>query len=114
MELPLFDSQSVSRYAPAEDICSRKSGGNPESELAHEVVKAAKPELQRHILEYIAEVRGATCEEVSRALGMRYTTASARISELRKAGRLHSTGRRRPTTTGTSAAVLAVSAEATS
>lgn len=59
---------------------------------------------------------GATCEEVSNALRMRYTTASARISELKRDGWLVQQirqgesgakwGVRRKTASGSYAAVL--------
>lgn len=89
------------------DICANRHGGNAESVAANKRVTPTKAELRISIYDYIASrgAEGATTEEVSIALGIRYTTASARISELeadrwvRKAGR-------RPTSGGSTAAVL--------
>ena len=104
--LPLFDRYSL------EDLCSRKHRGSPESEAAHAVVVPRKAELHALILgelAWLAEVgAGGTCEELSQALQMRYTTCSARCSELLKAGRIRKSGARRPTSTGCLAAVLVI------
>jgi len=104
VNLPLFD-----RYA-VDDICASRHGGSPESEDAYAAVKPRKEDLHEAILRELQRrgESGATCEQLSRALGMRYTTTSARISELKRQGRVVSTGERRPTTTGCMAAVLSV------
>lgn len=107
-EMPLFE-QAESRFAPNEDITSRKHGGNAESEAAHAAVKDHKALLHRHILDCLIIHGPATCWEISVATGIPYTTTSARCSELRKSGAIYPTGRKRPTPTGCAAAVLAVS-----
>jgi hypothetical protein len=109
VELPLFDREPTSRYAPAEDITSRKHGGNAESEAAHEAVRPRKSEQQERVLAYVSQRGSATVWEISEGLGLPYTSVSARASELRRDGRLYATGRKRPTPTGSYAAVLAAS-----
>ena len=46
-----------------------------------------------------------TCEEVEKGLGLRRSTASARITELRLKGKIEDTGERRPTESGRKAIV---------
>lgn len=90
------------------DICKGRHGGNAESAAANARVHRAKFELRAMIYNFVAfrGSAGATCEEVSRELGVRYTTASARISELKADRWLVDTGERRKTSTGSTAAVL--------
>jgi len=52
--------------------------------------------------------RGATCDEIEVALGLRHQTASARIRELYLGDRVHDTGRRRLTRSGRPARVYVV------
>ena len=95
------------------DVCARRHRGNPESRAANARVHRAKYECRTAVYAWILEQgsAGATCEEVSRALGMRYTTALGRISELKADGWLVPAGRTRKTSTGATAGVLrAVSA----
>lgn len=106
--LPLFE-QPATRFDAPEDITSRKHGGNPESEAAHRDAKPGKKIQHARILAFVAETGPKTCWEISETLGIPYTTASARVSELRKNGSLWATGRQRITGTGSKAAVLAVS-----
>ena len=58
------------------------------------------------IVRYIDGQRahGATCDEIEVALGMRHQSASARITELRRGGKIEAVGKR-PTRTGSKAAV---------
>ena len=90
------------------DICRVRHAGNPESELANVRVGPTKYECRTLIHEFfIMKGRaGATCEQASRELGVRYTTASARISELKAERWLVPTGKRQKTTGGSSAAIL--------
>lgn len=90
------------------DICRGRHGGSVESEAANGRVHRAKYELRALIYNFFAlrGVYGATCEQAARELGVRYTTASARISELKADNWLEPTGERRKTTGGSSAAML--------
>ena len=89
-----------------DDICSNKHQDNPCSIDAHKAVESSKEILKRQIVTYVTEARGATTEEISRAIGIRYTTASARCSELKRSGVLVESGRKRLTSSGVPAAVL--------
>jgi hypothetical protein len=93
---------------PIPDICRVKHGRNPESEGANARVHKTKSQLRDFVYKWFMmnAFYGATCEEASNAIGMRYTTASARISELKADGWLIPTGAKRKTTTGSSAAEL--------
>lgn len=105
--LPLFAAED--RFAPSEDICSSRHGGNEQSEAAHADAKPGKKIQHARILAFVVETGPATGWEISVATGIPYTTTSARCSELRKSGAIYPTGRKRPTPTGCAAAVLAVS-----
>jgi hypothetical protein len=102
--------QAAFDFAPAPpqpDVCRRRHRGNPESRAANERVHDSKAKLQERIYQHIANLpHGATCEEVTRALRLRYTTCSARMAELKALNRLFPSGERRPTSTGAKAAVL--------
>jgi hypothetical protein len=100
--------------ARASDITIRRNRGNAESAAANERMRLRKPELRDQIYAWFLYqgAAGATCFEASQATGIRYTTMSARISEL-KADRwlaplLDRDGRkmRRKTVSGDGAAVL--------
>lgn len=95
------------RYDAPEDITSRKHGGNPESEAAHEAAKPGKAKLWWLILNFVKVNGPSTCSEISAGTSIPYQTASARVSELRKRGLLYPTGRKRRTDTGCFASVLA-------
>lgn len=92
------------------DICRSRHGGSSESEAANARVHHAKYELRAMILHFfrIRASAGASCEEAARELGVRYTTASARISELKADGELIPTGERKRTSGGSTAAILRV------
>jgi hypothetical protein len=102
--LPLFD-----RYA-VDDVCAKRHGGSPTSEDAHDSIREHKEAQRQRILRCLEArgPRGGTCEEVARQIGMRYTTVSGRLSELKnhKDGRAKDSGYRRPTTSGHGAAVV--------
>ena len=87
------------------DICARKHRGSLTSAAAHAAVVPRKQALRAMILTFVKEqLFGATVEEIAEALRIRYTTASARVSELKRDGLLRIGGQRR-TTTGCMAAV---------
>lgn len=89
------------------DITARLHGGNAESVAANESIEPDKARMRQAVLRYIESrgLVGATCDEVEHALRMRHQTASARITELRKAKQVLATERRRPTWSGRTAAV---------
>jgi hypothetical protein len=101
------DIRRLSRYAP-NDVTASRHRGSEESELAHERIEPHKTEMQGRVLDFLRAVgrTGATTDEVSRAVGMAYTSASARMSELKADGRAVLTDRRRKTTWGSPAAVV--------
>lgn len=96
------------------DICARKSRYSPESAAANERMAPRKKTWREIVLEAIAKrgSYGATCEEIAVQLGMRYTNASARFSELKRLGIIvraldqHGNQMRRRTTGGDLAGVF--------
>lgn len=68
------------------DICKNRHRGNENSQLAFKLIAPKRSSLKKQILEFIRSTEdiGATSEEISYALGIRYTSVSARISEIKK------------------------------
>jgi hypothetical protein len=88
------------------DICARKSRGNLTSAAAFAFTpEEIRREQARRIYKLLRR-ETLTCEEVAHRLQMRYTTASARISELLADGFVEDSGRRRVTSSGAYARVL--------
>ena len=77
-----------------------------------EAAKLNIPELQKAVLMYFLEApartKGATCEEVEKACGLRHQTASPRIRELVQSGFLEITKLRRTNDSGRTARVYKV------
>ncbi len=95
------------------DICRNRHRDNSESNSANARVNPAKADMRYRIMRFFYERgdRGATCEQAAIALALRYTTASARISELKAEGLLAFTGEHAKTSGGASAALLKVATE---
>lgn len=72
---------------------------SPTSRAAAESMMISAASLRGLVLAYIGKTSGLTCDEVEVGLGLRHQTASARITELKLAGRIRSIGRR-PTRSG--------------
>jgi len=98
-------------YTKEFDITAGRHGGNPESAAANEAVRRFKEELRRKIWLWFRDNGPAITEAAALALSLRMSTASARVSELRKGGCLVPTGTRRRTTSGCFAAVLQIGRE---
>ena len=64
---------------------------------------------RRAVVAAIAESGGATCEEIAESMGIPYTSASGRISELAHRRIIRDTGQRRLTKYGRPARVYEVS-----
>ena len=81
--------------------------GSDTSEAAARSVEATAPRDQDRILASVGARHsdGMTCDELEVALGLSHQTASARVRDLVKAGRIIDSGKRRKTRTGRSAAV---------
>lgn len=80
------------------------------SEAAADSIEGSVTALRKKVLEAIAGAEdGATCDQIEVALHMRHQTASARVRELALMGYIEDTGVRRPTRSGRTARVYAVS-----
>lgn len=82
-------------FDPQPDIARRRHRANAASEDANRSIEPRKSELRLKILDYLRGTEGRTCKEVSTALSMGYTTASARLSELKRDALVVVTGIRR-------------------
>ena len=83
----------------------RKSPKRQETSIqAHKSQKDKAPGDCAKILKYLGDrATGRTCDHVERVLRMSHQTASARIRDLSKAGKIVDSGRREKTRTGRSA-----------
>ena len=75
------------------DICANRHGGDAQSKAAN--ARTNKERDKSRIMEWLDVVEDQTCEEVSIGLGMPYTTASARFSDLKRARLIEPTERRK-------------------
>lgn len=83
-------------FDPQPDISRRRHRGNATSEDANRKIEPKKADLRAAILKHLKWwPEGRTCKEISAALSMGYTTASARLSEMKREGLVVVTGLRR-------------------
>ena len=90
------------------DICANNHKGNPHSVAANAKIHVDKRPMREKIYDLIAHRQHPTCEEIEIALGLKHQSVSARISELKRAGRIIITGERE-TLSGCMAATYGVS-----
>jgi hypothetical protein len=69
-----------------DDVCRNYHGGEPFSEIANESVAPSKAVQRERIVAHIIRAGDATSDECEQALSMCHQTASARLSELKRAG----------------------------
>lgn len=83
----------------------------PGSDTSHAAARSHTPEdlgtLRARVWAHVERCghHGATCDEIERDLGLTHQTASARVNELVKAGRLVDSDERRKTRSGRNATV---------
>lgn len=83
-------------FDPVPDITRRRHRARPTSEAANRRVEPHKSELRDRLVSYLRlHPTGRTCKELSNELPMAYTTASARLSELKRDDLVVVTGERR-------------------
>lgn len=75
------------------DICANHHGGDVQSKSAN--ARTNKKRDSERILELLRILGDYTCQEASIELSMPYTTASARFSDLKRAGLIEPTVRRK-------------------
>ena len=93
------------------DICSNRHKGNANSFLANLRIAGRKFNLRERIYLSLRDDGPQTCEQLSLRLRLRYTTVSARLSELKAMRWIGSTGEQRKTTGGDTASVMAALSE---
>jgi CRP-like cAMP-binding protein len=89
----------------AEPLAHRSSDT---SKAAAARIQPVSAKMQRRILDYIKSRGddGATYDEVVSELGLEKPTVAGRLNDLKRAGLIADTGRRRPTRSGSSASVV--------
>lgn len=107
-QLDLFEGGGPHGLVPGADLCTSRHHNADTSVQAFETT----PESTRHrqralVLDLVKRkaTEGATCEECSLLLGIPYTAASARFTELQRLGLIQFGEERRKTTHGKSARV---------
>ncbi len=107
-QLDLFKDGGPRSIVPNADLCTSRHHGADTSAEAFKTTPQSTRNLQRNkVLNFIvgrADL-GATCEESSINLGIPYTAASARITELSRLQKIQDSGQRRRTTHGKTARV---------
>lgn len=88
------------------DVCSSRHKNDANSFLANLHLHKHKPSLRERIYRSLMEQGPATCEQLSLRLNIRYTTCSARLSELKAMTWVVRSGSIRETTGGSDAAVV--------
>ena len=91
------------------DITARKHKGSETSVAAFQGTAPEDRRKQRNkVLRFFKRNSrfGFTCEQISALLEIRYSAASARMSELQRDGLIEDSGERRPTSTGRPARVM--------
>lgn len=103
----LFEApQARNEYA---DITANKHKANPQSVAANIVAAKGKPTLRKQIFEFIGAHPNCIAEEVLTAFpSKRYSSVTARISELRASGEVCVTGTKKTKYSGSEAATLKV------
>ena len=81
---------------------------------AAESIAELTPQLRARVFEEIRLREGATCDELEISLDLKHQTASARVHELMKEGKIVDSGERRPTSSGAMAIVWKVTPPSTS
>ncbi len=101
-DLPLFSGRPAEPQKPMPPAAMSSST----SVEAAESMREAAPLLRERVRKWIASrgEHGATCDEVERHMALRHQTASARVNELMREGRIYEAGRR-PTSSGRQATV---------
>ena len=79
------------------------------SKAAARSVRRTAPAIRERVLWQIRVAGGLTCYEIEVALGLSHQTASARVNDLARAGRIKDSGRRLTTISGRKAIVWEVS-----
>lgn len=79
-----------------EDICRKNHGGNPQSKVANG--RTNKDRDSDRILTFLGRNGSATCDEVERYTVMSHQTCSARFADLKRAGLIEPTTKRKTRT----------------
>ena len=86
------------------DICANRHKGSSNSVAANEKISPHKNKQRNEVLDIIKKDGPIHCELIYIKYGVRYPSASARISELKKMGLIKVVGRT-TTTSGSTAAL---------
>lgn len=88
------------------DVCKNRHGGVDTSRDAFKSLSSLDRErLRDMILAQVQFSQGLTCDELENMLGLTHQTASARVTELLAAKKIHFTEARRKTRSGRSARI---------
>ncbi len=107
-QLDLFEGGGPRSLVPNADLCTSRHRGADTSVEAYVTTPESTRQRQRDlVLGFIGRrgLEGATCEEAAFALGIPYTAASGRCTELQRLELIHDSGDRRKTSHGKNARV---------
>lgn len=94
------DQYKEKDMGPLFDICSNKHGGNPMSVQANKIASKGKVNTRQRILQLLQDkdwhdCPGMMCEELEQWLKLSHQSCSARLSELRREGKIKIVGERK-------------------
>jgi hypothetical protein len=100
------DQYKEKNMGPLFDICERKHGGNPMSVQANKIAHKGKIGTREVILRELRMTGfgGLSCEDIENLTALSHQSCSARLSELRREGKIKIVGERK-TRSGSTAAV---------
>lgn len=107
LNLMKFVQRGQSAQKAINDICQNRHGGNPESVKANRKARKGADRVKKLILAALAGTGGSSCEGVESLTGLSHQTCSARISELKRDGRIVKCGTTK-TRSGSTAAVYRI------
>jgi len=111
VEPDLFSENNIRKISGAqfvEDITANYHGGNPQSVQANKIAHKGRVSARQQIMDLLCNPlseAGLTCEELEVLSGLSHQTCSARLSELRREGKIKIVVGTRKTRSGSPAAV---------
>jgi hypothetical protein len=102
-----FEGRPPSRY-DGDDICASRHKGSEESEDAWDRIRELAAQSRRRVFRFIRSrgQYGATTDEVAAVFRVDPNAVSGRLTELKRDGLVVKSGVRRPTRSGSMAAVV--------
>jgi predicted ArsR family transcriptional regulator len=90
-----IENDQYKGIGPLFDICASKHKGNPMSVRANKIASKGKATNRQSIMDQLEFIGPRTCQELEDSLKLSHQTCSARLSELRREGKIKIIGERK-------------------